>query len=270
MNVTEIPSSHTPEAKPPSGPNSVVAALAVSILTGLMFLAAWKIPPGVNFVAVILLMMLMLCILGRFIVGTSLGVFVNELNIMSLARFQLVLWTVVVLASYLVYVVTRMRFNDPDALVVEIDWHLYAILGISTTSLLGSGFIGSLKKDKTPDPDATAKSEVSKIETEATVEFNRQGTLYANSSGKDAKFTDLFQGDEVTNTTHVDLAKVQMFFFTVVTVFTYVLMVARSLRNPSPELEALPTLPEGIIALMGISHIGYLGNKSINHTPIQK
>lgn len=61
----------------------------------------------------------------------------------------------------------------------------------------------------------------------AKIDEHREGTLYANPNNDEARFTDMFQGNEVGNTTHVDLAKVQMFLFTVVAIGAFAAMTAK-------------------------------------------
>jgi len=260
--------------KPPAEPRSDLAAALVIICVALIFPAAWKFTPGVNLVAVIILLAVILLVLGKTIVRQWLGVLVNERNVTSLARFQLVGWTIVVLAAYFTYAVTRMRLGQAavppitDALDIGIDTNLWTLLGISTTSLVGSSLILGTKKEKDPPADVIARTADNTKEDPSDVDANRQGALYANATKADAKFTDIFEGDELGNATHVDLAKVQMFLFTVITLFAYVILVARDLRSGRLELLAqLPVLPNGIVALLGISHAGYLASKTVDHTP---
>jgi len=124
-----------------------------------------------------------------------------------------------------------MRYGIKDPLNVEIDWHLWALLGISTSSLVGSSLIGGIKREKEPDADVVAKTAAKTAEHHTTVEGNRQGTLYANSTSADARFTDLFQGDELGDTTHVDLAKVQMFLFSVIALFAFGVMIFSEVKH---------------------------------------
>ncbi len=111
-----------------------------------------------------------------------------------------------------------------------------------------------------------------------------------------------FQGDEIGNTLHIDLAKVQMFFFTLLLAAAYLAKVFEALHhadtvlktlapsgNPAeiaavpqtlaqstePDqvaatLNALPEVSASIVYALGISHAGYLGSKAMDHTPVQK
>jgi hypothetical protein len=266
--MTTSPSTPPPPAE--FSPKSGTATAAVLVCVGLIVLLGWVLPPAWNFVAITALMIVITLALGQAIVGRPFGALINEQNVMSLSRFQMVAWTIAVLAAYFAYVIARMKAGTgqfPDALAVAIDWRLWALMGISTTSLVGSALIQTTKKDKEPDPDATNKTAAALGENAAVVDNNRQGLLYVNGTKCDARFTDIFQGDEIGNTAHVDLAKLQMFYFTVIGVVAFVVIIGHNLI--AGNLDALPQLPDGLIALLGISHAGYLTGKSVTKTPVQ-
>jgi hypothetical protein len=157
-----------------------------------------------------------------------------------------------------------------DPLKIELDWHLWALMGISTTSLVGAPLILSTKKDKVPDPAAARVAACALgTETEDEIRKNKQGTLYANAKMSDARLTDMFQGDELINTAQIDLAKVQMFYFTIIAVVCFFVMVFSELVAHNSSLGKLPVLPDGFVAILGISHAGYLTSKSVNRTKVE-
>jgi len=242
------------------------AALALLLLIALMIVAGLCAPGGANLVLITLLMLLVLLILGKTITKRPMGILINERNLMSLSRFQMVLWTLAVLAAYFTYALARIRAGTADPLNVAMDWHLWALTGISTTSMVGTPLILTTKKDKEPDAAAVQKASRLVDEPPAVIDANREGTLYANSSIADACFTDMFQGDELNNTAHIDLAKLQMFYFTVIAVVAFFVMVFSALAARNPELSQLPVLPDGMVAVLGISNAGYLTSKGIAHT----
>ncbi len=102
---------------------------------------------------------------------------------------------------------------------------------------------------------------------------NRKGVLYANGAISDAAFSDMFEGDEVGNTAYVDPAKVQMFFFTVVAGLSYGMelyqWIAKKGYIPADAKTAFPLVSGGLVAILGISHAGFLVNKSTTQTPTQ-
>lgn len=266
-----------PEAgKTPPAPRNTVATLLIILCVAMMFVSARYFRPGFNYLSVMACMVVMLGTLGVTIMGSPFGVLVTDQNVMSLSRFQMAGWTIVVIAAYFTFAITRLVAGIPDPLNVGIDWHLWALLGISTTSLVGSSLILGMKKDKDPEDKAVNKAQT--LTKDNRVEENRQGTLYVNPSASDARFTDMFQGDELGDTTHIDLAKVQMFLFSVIAIFAFAVMVTFKLRHlPTADrgalesaLQALPLLSDGLVAVLGISHAGYLTNKTADHTQLKK
>jgi hypothetical protein len=203
-----------------------------------------------------------LAFLGRWICGRPGGIFIGDRNLMSLSRMQMVLWTALILSAYLAMALFRLRSGANDPLGITMDWHLWALMGISTTSMIGSPLLLGNKTQKEVHPDAITKAEKQLKETFDGTNF--VGTLYANKSIYDASFTDVFQGDEVGNTSFIDVAKLQMFFFTLVTLVAYAAAVLHLLKGA--DLSAMPSVPDGMVALLGISHAGYLGSKVSDHT----
>lgn len=261
---------------PPRRPRGVV--LWMVLLLGAMIAGGLLLPGGWDLLAVFVCLAALLAMLGKAIVNRPLGVFINEQNVMSLSRFQMALWTIVVLASYISYALYRIHMNglgggNPgdkfDPLNIIIDPNLLILMGISTTSFVASPFILGTKRDKTPDAEVAAKTALKSGDSPFEVEDNRQGTLYANTRISDALITDMFQGDELGNTTHIDMAKVQMFFFTVISSLAYLVLIFHNLRTSGTDLTRLPTLSDGVVYALGISHTGYLASKGLDHTQVE-
>jgi hypothetical protein len=80
----------------------------------------------------------------------------------------------------------------------------------------------------------------------------------------------MFEGDEIGDTAYVDIFIVQMFLFTVVAVISYEAPVINTIMTVPPEkLVSFPTLSEGFLAILGISHAGYLSSKTVTSTKTQ-
>jgi hypothetical protein len=250
----------------PSSKSAVVVGV-VAVCVAALLSCEWMLPSRWAFVGALAILSLMSIAIGWVLVGRPLGILINEQNVMSLSRFQLVGWTVIILAAYLTYVFQRLRTGDSSALEVRIDKMLWALMGISTASLVGSAAISSVKSGQQPDDDSAKRTAAITQETTQAVLANSRGTLYANNTKEDAQISDLFEGDEVGNAAHVALGKLQMFYVTIVIFAAYAVMVLKSL-HAQPNLDGLPTLPEGVIAILGISHAGYLSTKAVNHTEL--
>ncbi|MEO8611599.1 MAG: hypothetical protein ABI690_27115 [Chloroflexota bacterium] len=121
-------------------------------------------------------------------------------------------------------------------LSVEIPSEVWLLLGISTTSLVASPLIKGQKAN----------------------------VIQTNEVRSEAKLSDLFSGEEESNYLKLDLAKLQMLFFTLIVIGAYGVAVA-SLFNRSLQsaITSLPALDSGVVAMLGVSHAGYLTNKAI-------
>jgi hypothetical protein len=95
-----------------------------------------------------------------------------------------------------------------------------------------------------------------------------QGQIVFCKLPEDARLADLFQGDEVGNAAHLDLGKVQMFFFTLIVVFAYAVALAHAFYGVRAGVlvAQLPDLDQGMLALLGISNAGFLTNSAVPHS----
>jgi hypothetical protein len=59
----------------------------------------------------------------------------------------------------------------------------------------------------------------------------------------------------------LDVAKIQMFFFTILAILSYATATGASLRSGVIPT-SLPDVGEGLLAILGISHGGYLMSKA--------
>jgi hypothetical protein len=250
-----------------------------------------------------LCMVLFVFCLGVAISGRPLGILINEQNLMSISRFQAVLWTVIIVSALLVIASARMRdgVKDPGSpLNIKFSTQVLALLGISSVALVGSPLIDATKKSKTPDPAVAAQTAAALATTNNVpasvagqtpvadsasnnvpaaltaqaaalsnaISQNAQGLLYKNPQISDASFSDMFEGTEIGNAAHVDLAKVQMFFFTLIVALAYIYALGTVITGNTiddPNL-SFPPLSDGMVALLGISNGGYLGAKAVDHT----
>jgi hypothetical protein len=126
-----------------------------------MIIAGWHAAHGVNLALVNALMLLEMLVLGLAISKNPLGTLINERNLISLSRFQMVLWTVIVLGAFLTFALVRIKDSSVvDSLNIKRDRHLLALLGISTTSLISSPLLLSTKTKKEPEQAEVKKTAV--------------------------------------------------------------------------------------------------------------
>lgn len=177
-------------------------------------------------------------IVGHGLTGSWLGVLVDADNRVSLSRFQLFLWTVVILPAMAVIAIVRTNTDPITALDFVIPQAVWLLLGISTTSFLGSPLITR------------------------TQHFLGQRARHHSIS--EAGVSDLFTADS-DDAGRLDLARIQMFFFTGLTSLSYGIAIA-SVLQAQVVPSGLPDIGEGMIMLLGLSHAGYLGGKAVSAT----
>jgi len=216
--------------------------------------------------AVIAVLMLMLvAAAGHAIVGRWGGILIDDRNVISLSRFQMTVWTLIILSAYMAAALYNIYTGVDEPLGIGIPKELWMAMGISTTSLVGTPLLLSQKKTKDASQPALDQtlSLLAKA-GEAPGSEKVEGQVLGNKSASQASWSDMFTGDETSNGAHVDLAKVQMFFFTLAITVAYGFALWRSFKFAQPDgITAFPGLDDSTLALLGISHSGYLVNKAI-------
>lgn len=259
--------------------NRNLASFLLLLLTAAAVVSCWMFTAHVAFLIVMVIIYLFMAVIGMVTLNRPLGFLISERNVISLSRVQLSAWTILVLAAFLVAALKRVLAPEVEApLDIAVDWKVWALLGISTASFIGSPMVLSKKKAKTPADGAVRRTEPAIAAfmqqpadlQNGVVAANRQGTLFRYPDATYAVFYDIFEGDEIGNTLTVDISKVQMFFFTVIAVFSYAVAVYQMFYNGAPEdFASFPVPSEGLVWILGISHAGYLGTKAVDHTDLQ-
>jgi hypothetical protein len=192
-------------------------------------------------------------VVGAVIAKRGYGVLIDSRNKVSLSQFQIVLWTWILLSRFITIALARVFAGIDDPLGITWDQPLWALLGISIGSAVGSGAIinKTIKKGKEPAPAAHGNQK------NFTAVANRQGLLVTNAAPNAASVWDMFRGEEPANYTLVDVGKVQMFLFTLVAAVAYFVALWETIATAAArEITAMPTLSEGLVFILGISHAG--------------
>jgi len=249
------------------------------IVLGVVYVGMWAgFRATTSWLWTLALLTVLFLYLGWLLSGRPLGILVNTRNLMSLSRFQLVAWSLVIISAFLTIAFQRIGVSGiADPLQIPMDPHLWALLGISTASLIGTPLILQNKAGQKADDGQIKAAAATLGENEQDIKDNSDGKLYANPRIEDARVTDMFQGDEIGNTAYVDISKVQMFLFTVIIIVAYCYQIyamlwPHGLAKTDPNYVGadklvMPVLSASVIALLGISHAGYLGSKTADHTP---
>jgi hypothetical protein len=142
-------------------------------------------------------------------------------NTYSLSKFQAFVWTIASIGSYS-YVIISQGLLLRNGKIPDFNPSLVVLMSISYGGLIAAGGLGAKKP----------KNEI---------------------KAKPPELSNLFcEGG------NVDLSRLQLFGFTIVSIAAYIYNLA--LGNP---LEGLPDIPPTLLGLMGVSQTGYLGSKAI-------
>ena len=174
---------------------------------------------------------------GRQTKQGNLGILIDGRGRYSLTHFQITLWTIVILSSVLGVLISH-GFDTKD---FQIPYQLLGLMGISA----GSGVLATGVKGSKDAPGSTAK--VARAETIT----QDDGTTTTTNPARFAQIWLEEEGDQADKV--VSITKYQNFIFTLVILAFYVTTAWKSC--------ALPTLPDNLIWLIGISHAGYVGGK---------
>lgn len=256
-----------------------VALLAlISLIFVIGLIPSNRIIPGfaspahglVVWIIMMVLLGLCLVVIGKGTTGLWEGLLIDTRNKMSLSRLQLVLWTLVVLSAFLTVALFNVRITEmADPLHIVVPSQVWGLLGISTASFVTAATIKSQKKNLSVSDEATQRTTeaLRKVGDNPKKLADPQGALVAYERPRDASVSDLFKGDEVIAAAYLDLGKVQVFFFTLIVVFAYAAEVGSLLYGAPHPIKSLPDLSTGIVALLGISHAGYLTSKAVPSSP---
>lgn len=199
-------------------------------------------PTLIAWLVVAVLMTLVGVVAGHGITGLARGVLIDDRHRLSLSRLQMLLWTVLVLSGYLAAALSNIGRSSDKPLDVAVPSELWVAMGISTASLIASPAALAFKQSRRP------------------------GQVESLPRQEDSGWADLFRGEEVTDSHHLDLGKVQMLLFTVVVVLGYALALG-DLFTRSGTYASLPALDEAVISLLLISHAGYIAKKAVPTAP---
>ncbi len=147
-------------------------------------------------------------------------------NTYSLSKFQAMIWTVTLLGSYF-YIAVSNGLLLGNGVIPDFNASLIGLLSISYGGMISANGLGTSRP----------KNELVRVPP---------------------RFSNLFSsGNEV------DIARLQLFGFTIVAVLIYIYNLIIS--NP---LNGMPDMPTTLLGLLGASHSGYLGGKLMGNKTV--
>lgn len=203
---------------------------------------------------------LVVSIIGAATTGFAYGILIDNRNRVSLSRFQVLLWTILVFSAVVTAAAINIQLGRADALELAIPGQLLAAIGISTISAVATPAILATKSDKVSP--AAAVDETAQRLGVSPDKIKAVGQLFSRVDAADAALADMFRGEEVGDAATADIGKIQQFIVTMLLVAVYG-AAAFSVFAKMSGISGLPPLSDNFVWLFGISHAGYLTSKAV-------
>jgi hypothetical protein len=210
---------------------------------------------GVQWLCVLLSLVIVCVIVGSLANGRLIGIFVDERNRISLARFQWVLWFLVLFSSYFTGSVWDISHEGGDMPTIEPD--LFGLIGISSGTAVVSNLIVDSKKNEAP------------VQAGAANDPTLAGKIDVNVAATDAGWADLYLGEEEGNRTSIDASRLQKLIATILLVIVYSRLVWHGLSPDTIDgggSFTMPVIGTSFLTLLGASHAAYLAYKATPKT----
>ncbi|MCC7182316.1 MAG: hypothetical protein IT509_01935 [Rhodocyclaceae bacterium] len=249
---------------PPQTQKPFAATVWLLVCLALVPVANAVAPPLLAWLLTLALLVVFTALCGQATSGRLSGALIDDRNVMSLARFQMMLWTLLVLSGFVSAALIRVFNGVDNPLAIPIQGELWTLMGISTASLVGSPLLLGNKATQSPDDKEAKRSfELLKRQGDSEQTLDKKGLLVVNTDPSKARFSDMFTGEEVANAAQIDVSRMQMLLFTMVTVIAFAAKLGAEFvrigagAGTGAEF-SMPYLDASMLALIGISHGGYL------------
>ena len=230
---------------------ALLIIIAIMVLTGLLFPIRARLW---TWVVTLVLLGVFAAIAGQGITGLWRGLLIDERNKISLSRLQMTLWSIVVLSGLLTAALSNVALGQPNPLVIAVPSELWLLMGISTTSLVASPLIKSTKRSLAADEQEKGRTFALLAKQMAVENIDdtvaNRGQLVINKRPEAAQWADMFRGEETGNAAHLDLGKMQMFYFTIVLVLAYAVALGTAFASSDARISQLPAVDSSMVALL--------------------
>lgn len=173
----------------------------------------------------------------------------------SLSKWQWFTWTAIIVFSYVAIISSRMLAGNWETGNIDFPSNLWLVMGYSTITVIAAQGIAQHKAKPKPPQNEQGLQTPQAAKTAASDKVDKSKT--EQEEGKPG-LTNLVS-DKWGN---LDLSKIQLIVWTVISIGIYLAMVVNEVNNGSPAV--LPDIDMTLMALMGLSSAGYLGKKAIS------
>ena len=243
---------------------SIIVAFATLWASGTQFVACG---PLYAWLVELLVFTSLFAALGSGYKGYWFGMLVDGRNKVSLSRLQMVVWTILFVATFFVIYIWNVghppKAGLAAALNLTVPDAVWILMGLAGLSAAGTPLILSAKS--APDPGASqppAPADPAKF---------IDGVVAKRRSQVRPEWSDIVLGDDAANCEAIDVSKVQQLFLSLVAVVVYGYAIAQTMMLAAPPagavaIDALPGMNSGFLTLIAASHASYLAYKAVSHS----
>jgi hypothetical protein len=242
----------------------IVAILALNLVNGANggLVAAVGLGRAGTWLATLVLFAAALALAGLMLKKRWDGIFIDERNKISLSRFQLILWTLLLVSALLTAGLSNVIIGATSPLEIEVPPSVWALLGIGSFTLVAAPAILQRKADNpAPLRMAEIRSNLASTDAIAANGVGAVGEVVTKGSTADARWRDIIRGD-TNDADYVDVSKVQQLAFTILLLTVYGTALFNLLK-PVALITKFPPVDGGFVALLGLSHAAYLAYKAV-------
>lgn len=211
--------------------------------------------------------------------GRLSGALISAQHRMSLARFQVICWSVLLFSGFAIYsafnigtIAAIWNVTSTKDLLPQFQIWAWAVLGITIATPSASALVKAFAPSDTEFQTMMQKQDGQRV---------RLAPLEQRASPKEAKFSDLFVGETMWRTDNVDLSRAQMLIITLLLLILYTAWLMTSLNGigfaqvlnafpaAGPILASFPDPGPVFTGLLALTHGTYIAGKWQFGVPIR-
>ncbi len=239
--------------------------LIAAALAGDLALEVAKVPGQLAWIAMLSLVVLASAFLGQSVTKRWDGILIDNDNRISLSRFQLICWTILLIGSLACIGIHNFAQGGDvsKALDIGIPPEIWALLGLPAFTAVTAAAIKDEKRGQTTTAsaaDVQASNSAVQKQQGLSQTPTQDGRVLTKATPAEARWVDMVMGD-FEGAQNIDASKFQKLLITLLVLGIYAGALWSVISSATGAIAAFPPISQGFLALLGISHAAYLADK---------
>ena len=204
-------------------------------------------------------------VLGQSVKKRLDGILIDKYNRISLSRFQLICWTILLIGSLACIGIHNFIHGGGGrgALDIDIPPPIWALLGLPAFTAITAAAIKDAKRTEittASTADMQATNSAVQLREGLSQTPTQDGRVLTKADPTQARWIDMVLGDFEGAPT-IDASKFQKLLITLLVLSIYGGDLWYTMSTATGPIAAFPPISAGLLALLGISHAAYLADK---------